>query len=124
MTDDYASRYFDPDGNPITMHEWAAARESKDEDSTWAREHLVTKIAQGIDGDGITVSTVWLGLDHQWDPSGPPLIFETMIFGGVFNEEQWRYSTREEAHAGHAEAVRHAKAGIHAAFGTPEEADR
>jgi hypothetical protein len=26
------------------------------------------------------VSTVWLGLDHQFSPGGPPLIFETMVF--------------------------------------------
>ena len=27
------------------------------------------------------VSTVWLGLDHSYLRTGPPLIFETMVFG-------------------------------------------
>lgn len=31
-------------------------------------------------GDGRHVSTVFLGLDHQWLPGGPPLLFETMVF--------------------------------------------
>lgn len=54
--------------------------------------------------DGVTVSTVFLGLDHQWG-DGPPLLFETMIFGGPHDEYQERYSTWEEAEAGHAKAL-------------------
>lgn len=30
--------------------------------------------------DGTWVSTVFLGLDHGFDPDGPPILFETMIF--------------------------------------------
>ena len=61
--------------------------------------------------DDITVSTVWLGIDHQYG-AGPPLIFETMIFGGPLDEEQWRYSTENSAIAGHAAAVALAKAAV------------
>ena len=52
------------------------------------------------------VSTVFLGLNHQYG-QGPPLIFETMIFGDRNLVEQYcdRYSTLEEAKAGHAVAV-------------------
>lgn len=50
------------------------------------------------------VSTVFLGLDHNWGP-GPPLLFETMIFGGPHDEYQDRYATWDEADAGHAKAV-------------------
>ena len=60
-----------------------------------------------LDGD-IEISTVFLGMDHQWIPKGPPLVFETMIFNGVHDGEQWRYSTWDEAEAGHAAAVAHA----------------
>ena len=42
--------------------------------------------------DGISVSTVFLSLDYQWG-EGPPLIFETMIFGGEHNDWQNRCST-------------------------------
>lgn len=52
------------------------------------------------------VSTVFLGLDHNYSGEGPPLLFETMIFGGKLDGGQWRYSTREEALAGHIETVR------------------
>lgn len=59
----------------------------------------------------IRVSTVFLGLDHNWG-NGPPLIFETMVFGGLLDEEQDRYSTWDEAKIGHeamCERVRHAQ---------------
>lgn len=47
------------------------------------------------------ISTVFLGLDHGYDPSKPPLIFETMVFGGKFDQEMERYSTWDEALSGH-----------------------
>lgn len=53
-----------------------------------------------VAGD-VRVSTVFLGLDHQFDDDGPPLLFETMIFGGKHDGYQERYSTWEEAEAGH-----------------------
>jgi len=53
------------------------------------------------EGDIVSVSTVFLGLDHQFDGNGPPLLFETMIFGGPRDEETHRYGTWEEAEAGH-----------------------
>jgi len=57
--------------------------------------------------DDIEVSTVFLGLDHNWEEDGDPLLFETMSFlpddwGGM---ERWRYFTWEEAEAGHREMV-------------------
>ncbi len=50
------------------------------------------------------VSTVFLGVDHQWGV-GPPILFETMIFGGGLDGYQERYSTWDEAVEGHARAV-------------------
>lgn len=52
----------------------------------------------------VRISTVFLGLDHSWG-GGRPLIFETMIFGGAYDDYQERYSTWEEAERGHAQAV-------------------
>lgn len=47
------------------------------------------------------VSTVFLGLDHSFG-SGPPLLFETMVFDEQRNEMYCeRYSTWEQAVAGH-----------------------
>lgn len=51
------------------------------------------------------VSTVFLGLDHNFSSKGPPILYETMIFGGKHDEYQKRYSTRKEAFLGHERAV-------------------
>ena len=58
--------------------------------------------------DDVTVSTVFLGIDHRiW--VGPPLLFETIIFGGQHDQYCERYSTWDEAIAGHEKAVALAK---------------
>lgn len=48
----------------------------------------------------IRVSTVFLGLDHSFG-QGPPLLFETMVFGGEHDGDMDRYSTWKEAEQGH-----------------------
>jgi hypothetical protein len=58
------------------------------------------------------VSTVFLGIDHNFD-EGEPLLFETMIFGGKFDREgeyQTRCSTWAQAEAQHAEAIKYLEA--------------
>jgi len=48
------------------------------------------------------ISTVFLGLDHQFEDDGPPLLFETMVFGnGPLDERQERCTTWEEAEVMH-----------------------
>jgi hypothetical protein len=54
----------------------------------------------------IRVSTVFLGIDHNFRSEGPPVLFETMIFGGNLSEYQDRYCTWEEAEEGHSEAIK------------------
>lgn len=52
------------------------------------------------------VSTVWLGVNHNWYPGSPPLIFETMVFTGDMEpQDEWtqRYTYLAQARAGHAE---------------------
>jgi len=56
----------------------------------------------------VLVSTVFLGMDHQFG-QGEPILFETMIFGGDHDEFQERYSTWEQAEAGHEAAVKKVK---------------
>lgn len=65
--------------------------------------------------DNVEVSTVFLGLDHGFpvlDDDGHlvenpnPVLWETMIFGGFFDGQQWRCKgNREQAEAQHAEVV-------------------
>jgi hypothetical protein len=40
------------------------------------------------------------------------LIFETMIFGGPFDQSQWRYHTEAAALAGHRQLVEALRAGV------------
>lgn len=78
-----ALRIFDRAGLPITLAEWEALRQT---------DYRV--LCQESIGDA-WVSTVWLGIDHA--TGDPPLIFETMIFGGEHNETVWRTSTESVA---------------------------
>lgn len=58
----------------------------------------------GDDG-GIVISTVFLGLNHSFG-TDPPVLYETMVFGGVHHDLQTRYYTREEAEQGHEDIVK------------------
>jgi hypothetical protein len=51
--------------------------------------------------DGVKVSTVFLGLDHNFGANSVPILFETMVFGGPMDGEADRYATWDEAVAGH-----------------------
>jgi hypothetical protein len=55
---------------------------------------------------GRTVSTVFLGLNHGFG-GGPPLLWETMVFGGGSWSEEFyeRHSTKAEALACHRRVV-------------------
>lgn len=73
--------YFDKDGSPLGLWEWAR----KFEDVEYRRVGLDER-------EGIEVSTVWLGLNHSF-LDGPLLIFETMVFD---NQDLHGYSLGEE----------------------------
>ena len=65
----------------------------------------VVKLDEFNDG-AVRVSTVFLlGINHAFGGEHP-LLFETMIFGGPMDEYQDRYSTWEEAEAGHATVLK------------------
>jgi hypothetical protein len=72
---------------------------------TWARwlETTSRRVAETKVG-AARVSTVFLGLDHSFG-DGPPLLFETMVFGGPLDDEMERYTTWDEAEQGHARMV-------------------
>jgi hypothetical protein len=93
------SDYYDLDGNPIGWETWTSLRGEK---------ILGCTSVANLNGENVAeVSTVWLGLNHQWG-DGPPLIFETMVFGAAeLGLDQWceRYSTKAQAVAGHERVV-------------------
>lgn len=100
------SPYLGPDGREIDLQEWADLFEKRYEDlsmdSWWRRQ---TRIS-----DEVEVSTVWLGLNHQW-LDGPPLCWETMVFGSEHEGDPWRYSSRQLALDDHERIVAALRAG-------------
>jgi len=80
----------------LNLYEWAKWHDTADR-----------QVARETIGES-EISTVFLGLDHQWG-EGPPILFETMVFGGKLADEQDRYSTWDEAVAGHKAIVKRVK---------------
>lgn len=68
-------------------------------------EQAKRSLASTVVAPGIRVSTCFLGIDHNFGRTGPPLVFETMIFGGEHDQYTERYSTWDDAINGHYEAV-------------------
>jgi hypothetical protein len=108
--------YYDRKGRPVDAATWG--RLHADREYCVLAQHWVR---------GWMVSTVWLGLDHNFAFKGPPVIFETMIFapddvtigredreadGDAFgtaltdlDRYQERYATEAAAQAGHDRAL-------------------
>jgi hypothetical protein len=87
-----------PEPDPIRWALWF-----NDSDRRIARDNLG---ARGM------VSTVFLALDHGFffEPDHRPVLWESMVFGGPLDQEQWRYTSRAEALEGHARLVALCKA--------------
>jgi hypothetical protein len=90
------SRHYDKQGNPITTEEWAALH-----------GETYTEIGDYRIGP-YWVSTVWLGVNHNHHPFGPPVIFTTTIFDQrnaglhyLIDTYSQHYATEEEAIIGH-----------------------
>lgn len=69
----------------------------------WAKwfEKADRIVVKTVISDNITVSTVFLGLNHNFGVKGKPLLFETLVFGGEYDGEMRRYSTWDKAEKGH-----------------------
>lgn len=88
----------------------------------WAQEmakRRLTLLKTGVDPwrvdetniGPVSISTVFLGLDHRMGGAGPPVLYETMVFGGRLDQFQNRCCTWEEAEAMHADAVQLVRTG-------------
>jgi hypothetical protein len=71
------------------MFKWGQSMASRD--PKIADDHL----------DEVRVSTIFLGMDHNSDDDGPPLLFETMVVGGALDQFRMRCTTYEEAEIMH-----------------------
>ena len=93
--------YYNKKGEPIPMMVWAKLFENKN----------YKIIEQTILQNKKWVSTVWLGLNHNFRPRSKPIIFETMVFSKKFKTikkspkelDIQRYFTLKEAKQGHKE---------------------
>lgn len=72
----------------------------------WAEwfEHAQNRVLARDQIGDVLVSTIFLGLDHGLG-RGLPVLWETVIFGGKHHQAMWRYTSWEEAMAGHFQAV-------------------
>lgn len=104
--------FYDRAGLVITLDQWRELLGVAD----------YVRVALDTIGDGIEVSTIWLGMDHGFatlfDKDAAPIVFETMVFDehGVRHDLNalfmQRYATEGEAILGHKETVEAIKAHV------------
>lgn len=94
--------WYDRQGQPLDTED-ANRLLGDDQYKRVARTRITSASDPAIEWD---VSTVWLGVNYNFTNDGPPIIFETMVFGsGDGDQYMQRYATEEQARAGHAETV-------------------
>jgi len=76
----------------------------------WAKNDDKRRVAKDKIGD-VTISTVFLRLDHGFG-EGKPILWETMIFGGINDHYQDRYTSKEAAVKGHKRCLEAVKKGV------------
>jgi hypothetical protein len=93
----------DPDGEPVfepDLLAWAR----------WLDDGNRRRIALTDLGARGQVSTVFLGIDHNFGSHDRPVLWESMIFGGPLDQYQSRYDSLEAARQGHATLVESCRA--------------
>ena len=96
--DQTTSLYYDKNGTPLPSMEWAKKMATKN----------YKRVQETTLPDGKWVSTVWLGLNYNFNTTSFPLIFETMVFRTERDLDDLyceRWATLAEAEAGHKRIV-------------------
>ncbi len=106
----WGDRYIEVDGVPVV----------EPDKNKWAEWYERTNILVARDVlNELDVRTWFLGLNYSRE--GTPLLYETMVFGDLSATDVWegwegwgekRYSTREQAFAGHQYVVARIKEGL------------
>ena len=86
----------------VDLHTWAV----------WFQEASNRVVGWIQVTSAITVSTIFLGIDHRHDRNGPPILFETMVMGGPLDGVQNRYCSHDDAVTGHQAVVAKCRAAI------------
>jgi len=93
-----AKYILDDEGQPVRCDDlliWAAWFENSAHDRS-----RVIKQDYAEESDRVGVSTVFLGLDHAFG-GGPPVLWESMVFGTSLDGTTARYTSRADALRGH-----------------------
>jgi hypothetical protein len=93
----------DDDNNPVpepNLNKWAM----------WMEANHPRHVGWTQITSEVVVSTVFLGVDHNWGDDPRPILFETMVFGGERDNDQYRFHTWDEAAAFHAKIVEELRA--------------
>lgn len=95
--------FFNREGVPISVKEFGRLHR----DFSYVRVARTTVMDAANPTKVLEISTVWLGINHNYFEYGPPLIFETMVFGegSSVDEAMDRYATLKEAEEGHRSMV-------------------
>lgn len=90
----------DDDGEPMPVDDWQVWAAFFEQSAR--RSVATTRVGSYL------VSTVFLGIDHNFRGDGPPVLWETMVFHdghGSRDLDCRRYSSRQDALDGHAVTV-------------------
>lgn len=93
--------WYDLNGQPISSNDYAKIGKLFRD-----KKRHIAKTVLRHNRQRVAVSTVLLVADHNF-MGGPPVLWETMIFGGPSDCDgsQWRYASRGAAKKGHRDAV-------------------
>lgn len=89
---------------PADFMEWAAWFED-------VSNRRVASSVLAVNDEDVTVSTIFLGLDHSFGSGDKPLLFETLVMGGALDQEMTRTATWDKAIATHEKMVALVKEG-------------
>lgn len=90
--------FFNQASQPMTFQAWVIAMLDFE-------ARCIRRDELEVDGGKVTVSTVWYGVDQSWGAAERPMIFETMVFGGLLDEQRMLAADREAAIHAHEELV-------------------
>lgn len=91
---------------PSGGREWSEWFAKASRDGATGRRVARTELGVAV------VSTVFLGIDHDFSGTGDPVLFETLVMGGEHDGWQNRYTSWTLAEIGHAWAVAMVKGGL------------
>jgi len=100
------SRFVLDDGQgPVPCDDLVTWKAWMETPGRWVQDTLVSDPAE----NQVRICTVFLGIDVGFGV-GEPILFETMVLGGMCDRELYRYCTWDEAQAGHAAILERVKA--------------